>query len=40
MWKVKGELIYSAEYNPESGTVKVRDWREKNEKEISSNSGR
>ena len=38
MWKVKGELIYSAEYNPESGTVKVKDWRKKDEKRISSSS--
>ena len=29
MWKAKGRLIYSAEYDKESGTVKTRDWREK-----------
>ena len=34
MWKTKSELIYSADYNPENGTVKTRDWR-KNEKRIS-----
>ena len=28
MWKAKGRLIYSAEYDEESGTVKTRDWRE------------
>ena len=32
MWKAKGRLIYSAEYDKESRTVKTRDWREKNEK--------
>jgi hypothetical protein len=42
MWKakVKGRLIYSANYDSESETVKLRDWREKNEKNVSSNSGR
>ena len=42
MWKAKGrgKLIYSAEYDRESGTVKTRDWRKKDEKEVSSNSGR
>ena len=40
MRKSRGKLIYSAEYDRESGTVKTRDWREKNEKEVSSNSGR
>jgi hypothetical protein len=40
MWKAKGILIYSADYNQESGTVKLKDWREKNEKKVSSNSGR
>lgn len=39
MWKTKGRLIYSAEYNPESGIVKTRDWRKNNEKGISSCSG-
>jgi hypothetical protein len=39
MWKAKGRLIYSAEYNPEDGTVKIRDWRKKDEKRISSNRG-
>ncbi len=38
MWKVKGKLIYSAEYDKESGTVKTRDWREKNDKERISGS--
>ena len=32
MWKAKGRLIYSAEYDKERGTVKTRDWREKNDK--------
>jgi hypothetical protein len=41
MWKVRGKLIYSAEYDKESGTVKTRDWREKNDKErISGSRGR
>lgn len=41
MWKAKGKLIYSAEYDDkDSGTVKTRDWRKKDEKELSSNSGR
>ena len=40
MWKAKGRLIYSAEYDKDSGTVKTRDWRKKDEKEVSSNSGR
>jgi hypothetical protein len=35
MWKTKSELIYSADYDPENGTVKTRDWRKKNEKRIS-----
>ena len=40
MWKAKGKLIYSAEYDKESGTVKARDWREKNDKErVSGSSG-
>ena len=41
MWKdkVKGRLIYSADYDKKSGTVKLRDWREKNEKKVSSSSG-
>ena len=39
MRKSRGKLIYSAEYDRESGTVKTRDWREKNEKRISSGSG-
>lgn len=40
MWKAKGRLIYSAEYDKESGTVKTRDWREKkDEKGVSSSSG-
>ncbi len=39
MWKAKGRLIYSAEYDKESGTVKTRDWREKNEKRISGSRG-
>jgi hypothetical protein len=39
MWKAKSRLIYSAEYNKESGTVKTRDWREKkNDKERISGS--
>ena len=29
MRKSRGKLIYSAEYDRESGTVKTRDWREK-----------
>ena len=34
MWKSRGKLIYSAEYDPKSGNVKTRDWREKkNDKE-------
>ena len=29
MWKTRGRLIYSAEYDKDSGTVKkTRDWRE------------
>ena len=28
MWKAKGRLIYSVEYDKERGTVKTRDWRE------------
>ena len=37
MWKAKGRLIYSADYDPESGTVELKDWREKrNEKRVSS----
>ena len=40
MWKAKGELIYSTYYDKDSGTVKTRDWRKKDEKEVSSNSGR
>ena len=41
MWKAKGRLIYSADYDKDSGTVKLRDWRrKKDEKEVSSNSGR
>jgi hypothetical protein len=40
MWpKSKSKLVYSADYDPESGTVKTRDWREKSEKRISSGSG-
>jgi hypothetical protein len=35
MWKTRGKLIYSAEYDRNSKTVKVRDWREK----VSSNGG-
>jgi hypothetical protein len=38
MWKTRGRLIYSAEYDPKSGTVKTRDWREKNDKERISGS--
>ena len=38
MWKAKGRLIYSAEYDKKSGTVKTRDWREKNDKERLSGS--
>jgi hypothetical protein len=35
MWKTRGELIYSAEYDQDSKTVKVRDWRKKQyEKEV------
>jgi hypothetical protein len=40
MCKAKGRLIYSAEYDKDSRTVKTRDWRKKDEKEVSSNSGR
>jgi hypothetical protein len=40
MWNAKGILIYSADYDQESGTVKLKDWREKNEKKVSSNSVR
>ena len=40
MWKTKSKLIYSAEYDPESGTVKLRDWREKKDEKVSSSSGR
>ena len=29
MRKTRGRLIYSAEYDKNSGTVKTRDWREK-----------
>ena len=32
MWKAKGRLIYSAEYDKDSGTVKTRDWRLEGEK--------
>ena len=28
MRKTRGKLIYSAEYDKDSGTVKTRDWRE------------
>jgi hypothetical protein len=38
MRKTRGKLIYSAEYDKESGTVKTRDWREKNDKERISGS--
>ena len=39
MRKTSGRLIYSAEYDKESGTVKTRDWREKkNDKERISGS--
>ena len=42
MWKAKGRLIYSAEYDKERGTVKTRDWREDkyDKKRISGNRGR
>ena len=42
MWKAKGrgKLIYSADYDKDSGTVKTREKKKKNEKEVSSNSGR
>ena len=32
MWKARGKLVYSAEYDQSTKTVKVRDWREKNDK--------
>ena len=38
MWKVRGKLIYSADYDKDSGKVKLRDWRDKDEKK-SGNSG-
>jgi hypothetical protein len=35
MWKAKGraKLIYSADYDRESGTVKLRDWRDRDKDE-------
>ena len=36
--KLNSKLIYSAIYNPESGTVTIRDWR-KDEERISSEGG-
>lgn len=39
MWKARGRLIYSADYDQESGTVKLRDWRDKNEKKVSGKRG-
>jgi hypothetical protein len=32
MWKIRGKLIYSAEYDRNSKTVKVRDWRGEDER--------
>jgi hypothetical protein len=40
MWKTRGKLIYSADYDKESGEVKTRDWRKENDKErVSGNRG-
>lgn len=41
MWKtsIRGKLIYSAEYDRDSKTVKVRDWRERDERVSSSKGG-
>ena len=39
MWKIRGKLIYSAEYDRDSKTVKVRDWREKDERVSSCKGG-
>lgn len=39
MWKPKGKLMYSADYDHENGTVKTRDWREDHEK-VQSKEGR
>ena len=39
MRKDRGKLIYSADYDRESGKVKIRDWREKNEKGVQSKKG-
>ena len=39
MWKSRGQLVYSADYDKESGTVNTRDWREDNEKRVPSKGG-
>ena len=39
MWKAKGRLIYSADYDHESGTVRLRDWRNKDERVQSKGGG-
>ena len=39
MWKTRGKLIYSVEYDRDSKTVKARDWREKDERISSSKGG-
>lgn len=39
MWKVRGRLVYSADYDKNSGSVTTRDWRKDDDKEDVSSKG-